>query len=477
MRKTLAGLALAVLTAVAAIAAVVAGTGPTGAGASSHREAPLIADDPAADNTDVYAFVSPDAPSTVTLIANYIPFEDPAGGPNYYRFDPTVEYGIHVDNDGDAKEDVEYLFRFRTTVSNEGTFLYNTGPVGSDGASANLNVKQTYSVTRATAHGSHVLAADLVVPPANIGPRSNPSYDPSAGVHSLAGGRKVFAGPRDDPFAVDLGSIFDLGGLRPFNAFHILPPNTAEAGQDGVLNYNTHSIAIQVPKTDLVKAPNANGIIGIYASASRPKIRILRGDGTIDTNGPLVQVSRLGNPLVNEVLIPLGKKDRWNASDPKDDAQFEQHYLRPELAGLVNFLYPALPDTPTDGRADLVAVLLTGIKLPDGTPFTYTGETRADLLRLNTAVPPTANPDRLGVLAGDLQGFPNGRRLVDDVTDIELRAVACGYGAPLNGLLGLCNLNPNNIIGDGVDTNENEFLPTFPYVAAPNQGYAHTGHR
>jgi hypothetical protein len=477
MSKAMAGLALAVVAAVAAIAAVLVGTGPTGAGASSHREAPLIADDPAADNTDVYAFVSPDAPSTVTLIANYIPFEDPAGGPNYYRFDPTVEYGIHVDNDGDANEDVEYVFRFQTTVSNGATFLYNTGPVGSDGASANLNVKQTYSVTRVTANSSQVLAADLVVPPANIGPRSNPSYDPSAGVHSLAGGRKVFAGPRDDPFAVDLGSIFDLGGLRPFNAFHILPPSSAEAGQDGLLNYNTHSIAIQVPKTDLVKPPNANGIIGIYASASRPKIRILRGDGTIDANGPLVQVSRLGNPLVNEVLIPLGKKDRWNASDPRDDAQFEQHYLKPELAGLVNFLYPALPDTPTEGRADLVAVLLTGVKLPDGTPFTYTGETRADLLRLNTAVPPTANPNRLGVLAGDLQGFPNGRRLVDDVTDIELRAVACGYGAPLNGLLGLCNLSPNNIIGDGVDTNENGFLPTFPYVAAPNQGYAHTGHR
>jgi Domain of unknown function (DUF4331) len=477
MSRTLAGLALVVFAAVAAAVVAIVGIGPTGATASSHREAPLIADDPAADNTDVYAFVSPDAPNTVTLIANYIPLEDPAGGPNYYRFDPTVEYGIHVDNDGDAKEDVEYLFRFKTAVGNGGTFLYNTGPVGSDGTSANLNVKQTYSVTRVTSAGSEVLGSGLVVPPANIGPRSNPSYDPYAGVVSLGGGRKVFAGPRDDPFFVDLGAIFDLGGLRPFNPFHILPPNTAEAGQDGVLNYNTHTIAIQVPKTDLVKAPNANGIVGIYASANRPKIRILGGDGSVDTNGPMVQVSRLGNPLVNEVIIPLGKKDRWNASDPKDDSQFEQHYLKPELAGLVNFLYPGLPDTPTDGRADLVAVLLTGVKLPDGSAFTFTGDTRADLLRLNTAIPPTANPNKLGVLAGDLQGFPNGRRLADDVTDIELRAVACGYGAALNGLLGLCNLSPNNIVGDGVDANENAFLPNFPYVAAPNQGYAHTGHR
>jgi hypothetical protein len=477
MSKALAGLALAVLAAVAAAVVAVLGTGPSGATASSHREAPLIADDPAADNTDVYAFVSPDAPDTVTLIANYIPLEDPAGGPNYYRFDPTVEYAIHVDNDGDAEDDVRYVFRFQTAVSNGGSFLHNTGPVGSDGTSANLNVKQTYSVTRITPAGSDVLGSGLVVPPANIGPRSNPSYDPYAGVVSLGGGRKVFAGPRDDPFFVDLGSIFDLGGLRPFNAFHVLPPNTAEAGQDGVLNYNTHAIAIQVPKTDVVEAPNANGIIGIYASASRPKIRILRGDGSVDANGPLVQVSRLGNPLINEVIIPLGTKDRWNASDPKDDAQFEQHYLKPELAGLVNFLYPGLPDTPTDGRTDLVAVLLTGVKLPDGTPFTFTGNRRADLLRLNTAIPPTANPDKLGVLAGDLQGFPNGRRLADDVTDIEIRAVACGYGAALNGLLGLCNLSPNNVVGDGVDTNENAFLPNFPYVAGPNQGYAHTGHR
>ena len=476
MRKALAGLALAVVTAVTA-AAVAVLTGPTGATASSHREAPLIADDPAADNTDVYAFVSPDAKDTVTLIANYIPLEDPAGGPNYYKFDPTVEYAIHVDNNGDADDDVRYVFRFQTSVGNGGSFLYNTGPVGSDGTSANLNVKQTYSVTRISRTGKDVLGTGLVVPPANIGPRSNPSYDPFAGVVSLDGGRKVFAGPRDDPFFVDLGSIFDLGGLRPFNPFHILPPNTAQPGQDGVLNYNTHTIAIQVPKTDLVKAPNQDGIIGIYASASRPKIRILRGDGSVDANGPQVQVSRLGNPLVNEVIIPLGKKDRWNASDPRDDAQFEQHYLKPELAGLVNFLYPALPDTPTEGRTDLVAVLLTGVKLPDGTPFTFTGNRRADLLRLNTAIPPTPSPNKLGVLAGDLQGFPNGRRLADDVTDIELRAVACGYGAPLNSLLGLCNLSPNNTVGDGVDANENAFLSSFPYVAAPNQGYAHTGHR
>jgi uncharacterized protein DUF4331 len=472
---------LVLLGATAAIAAAVAagaltGGGPTTATASSHREAPLIGDDPAADNTDLYAFVSPDAPETVTIIANYIPFEDPAGGPNYYRFDPTVLYALHVDNNGDARDDVTYQFRFKTTVGNPNTFLYNTNQVTS-ATDPDLNVKQTVTVTRVTAGGHAVIGADLPVAPANIGPRSNPSYDANVGVSSLGDSRKLFVGPRDDPFFVDLGSIFDLGGLRPFNAFHILPPNDMQDGQDGVLNYNTHTIAIQVPKTDLLRAPAKDGIVGVYASASRQKIRVLRGNGTFSSEGPWVQVSRLGNPLVNEVIIPVGKKDYWNASEPRKDSQFIEHYRSPELAGLVNFLYPLLPDTPTSGRDDLVAVLLTGVKLPDGSPFTFTGDTKADLLRLNTAVPPTGSPNPFGVLAGDLQGFPNGRRLVDDVTDIEIRAVACGYGTFLNGLLGLCDLSPNDGVGDGVDANENPFQSTFPYVAVPNRGYEHTGHK
>jgi Domain of unknown function (DUF4331) len=477
MRRGAVLLALAgtVLATTVAAAAFVGAAGPKSAGASSHREAPLIADDPAVDNTDTYAFVSPDAPSTVTILANYIPLEDPAGGPNYYRFDPTALYEIHVDNDGDARDDVTYQFRFETTVGNPNSFLYNTGQVTSP-TDPDLNVKQTYTVMRVVekagnATTSSVLASNVPVPPANIGPRSNPSYDALQGVASVDGGRKVFAGPRDDPFFVDLGSIFDLGGLRPFNTFHVIPLPT-QAGQDGVLNYNTHTIGIQVPKTDLLQAPAANGTIGVYASASRQKIRVLRGDGTLDTNGPWVQVSRLGNPLVNEVLIPLGKKDLWNASGPKDDAQFVDRYTSPELAGLVNFLYPALPDTPTSGRNDLVSVLLTGVP-----GLNFTGNTRADLLRLNTGIAPDGSESRLGVLAGDLQGFPNGRRLADDVTDIELRAVACGYGAFLQNLLGLCNLSPNNMLGDGVDANENAFLPTFPYAAIPNRGYEHAGHR
>jgi hypothetical protein len=471
MKRGIALLALVVgVGATAAAAAFTGVIGPSTAAASSHREAPLIGDDPAADNTDVYAFVSPDKPDTVTIIANYIPLEDPAGGPNYYKFDPSVLYELHVDNDGDARDDVTYQFRFRTSIGNRNTFLYNTGPVTSP-TDPDLNVKQRYTVTRVTRGNRTVLGSDIPVPPANIGPRSNPTYDAFQGVTDLGNGRKVFAGPRDDPFFVDLGSIFDLAGLRPFNAAHLIPLATAP-GQDGVLNYNTHTIAIQVPKTDLLRAPAANGTIGVYASASRQKISVLRGDGTIDTNGPFVQVSRLGNPLVNEVLIPLGKKDLWNASDPRNDADFLDRYTRPELAGLVNLLYPVLPDAPTMNRQDLVAVLLTGIP-----GLNNTGDRKADLLRLNTAIAPTANPNPLGAIAGDFQGFPNGRRLADDVTDIELRAVACGYGPILSGALGLCNLSPNNAIGDGVDANENTFLNAFPYVAAPNRGYEHTGHR
>jgi len=248
--------------------------------------------------------------------------------------------------------------------------------------------------------------------------------------------------------------------------------------------YNTHTIAMQMPISQL-KGPNGRMIIGIYASASRQKIRILNGDGTVKNNDGWVQVSRLGNPLVNEVIIPLGKKDFWNSQDPSKDAQFLSSYTTPELAGLVNFLYPALPDARTTGRNDLVAILLTGLDLtstPAGVNLNFTGNTKADLLRLNMGVAPTAavgqgNP--MGVLAGDLAGFPNGRRLEDDVTDIELRAVADGYGSVVNSLLGSLtpNNSPNNQVGDGVNENDMPFLGSFPYVATPHQGYEHTHHQ
>ena len=478
--KRLVPIALAVL-----LVAVMLGGIPGNSRASSHREAPLITLDPTADNTDVYAFRSPDRADTVTLIANYIPLEEPSGGPYFYNFDDNVVYAINVDIDGTGAADVIYEFRFTTRILNENTFLYNTGQITSLD-DPDFNYRQTYSVTRIVQDGRpQVLGRNIPVPPANIGPRSTPNYEEalaSPAVTELRDGIKVFAGPRDDPFFIDTGSIFDLAGLRPFNNFHLLPLEP-EAGRDGLAGYNVHTIALQVPITQLTRdgemptaADDPDAVIGVYANAMRQKMRVLTSRGEVRHRGEYVQVSRLANPLVNEVIIPVGKKDYWNSQKPVRDAEFEKYYLKPELAGLVNLLYPALPDTPTEGRTDLVTVLLTGIP-----GLNKAGDVKADLLRLNMGIPATTAVgagNRLGALAGELNGFPNGRRLEDDVTDIELRAVACGYGDILGGpppggagLLGLCNLSPNNTIGDGVDANDKPFLTTFPYVATPHQGY------
>jgi Domain of unknown function (DUF4331) len=451
-------------------------------GASSHREAPSISRDPSADNTDVYAFVSPDDPSTVTFVANYVPLEDPAGGPNFNSFGDDVLYSINVDNKGDGKSDIEYQFRFKTKIRNPKSFLYNTGQITSLD-DPDWNMPQTYSVTRREKGSSKKLAEGLFTPPVNVGPRSTPNYHdlatqavyPLPGVHGTG---KVFAGQRDDPFFVDLGSIFDLGGLRPFNSFHIIPlANTP--GRDNVKGLNVHSIVLQVPITDLTRdhqmptdKDDPRAVIGVYASASRQRVTVLKDDGTDGHEGNWVQVSRLGAPLINEVIIPLGQKDKWNRRSPANDASFIRNYLTPELAGLVNFLYPALPDVPTTDRNDLVTVLLTGIP---GVNFLAQGDTKADLLRLNMMIPPVSSDpnavDRLGAINGQFDGFPNGRRLADDVVDIEVRAVACGYGPILQSALGLCNLSPNNTLGDGVDRNDEVFQTTFPYLADPHQGY------
>jgi uncharacterized protein DUF4331 len=471
-RKTLA-LAALMLAAVATVlvAALIRAVGPGPAGASSHSEAPLIGEDPRADNTDVYAFVSPDDPDTVTIIANYIPLEAPASGPNFYSFDDTVLYSINIDNDGDAREDLSYRFRFTTQTRNGGTFLYNDGPITSLD-DPNWNRPQTYRVTlvelKPGPNQREVLGKDLPTPPANIGPRSTPDYGALAAsaVRTLPGGTKVFAGQRDDPFYVDLGSVFDLLGLRPFNSFHVIPL-APEPGVDAVARYNTHAIAIQVPIGQLTT--EGHPTIGVYASASRRRVRELRDDGSARHSSDSIQVSRLGDPLINEVVIPLAKKDFWNREDPKDDEQFVEFYRSPEVARLINALYPATEDIKETDRDDLVAILLTGVA-----SLNFTGPQKADLLRLNTSIEPTAPVgagNRLGVLAGDFAGFPNGRRLEDDVVDIEVRAIAEGYGPFLNALLGLPNKSPNNQLGDGVDANDKSFLSGFPYASTPHQGY------
>ncbi len=454
--------------------------------ASSHREAPLISGDPRADNTDVYAFVSPDRPDTVTIIANYIPLEEPAGGPNFNSFDDNVLYEIHVDNDGDARDDVTYQFRFRTKIRNPNTFLYNTGPIDSL-SDPDWNMPQTYTVTQIRGRRHVPLGRNLPSPPVNIGPRSIPNYDflRASAIHTLANGIKVFAGQVDDPFYVDLGSVFDLAGLRPFNPLHVIPLPTAP-GVDGVGGFNTHAIAIQIPIDQLARhgrlptgPTDPEAVLGIYASSSRPRLWIKDDQHGDDDDDNFVQVSRLGNPLINEVVIPLGQKDRWNMSDPTDDARFLGRYTAPEVTRLENALYPALDDAPEMGRNDLVAVLLTGIP-----GLNFTGGRKADLLRLNTGIPPSApvgSGDRLGALAGDFAGFPNGRRLEDDVADIDLRAFACGYGPVVGPLVasfcgGNGNRTPNNLLGDGVDQNDRPFTANFPYLATPHQGYEHGHH-
>jgi hypothetical protein len=449
--------------------------------ASSHREAPLISEDPVADNTDVYAFVSPDKPDTVTLVANWIPLEEPAGGPNFYKFGDDVRYQINIDNDGDANDDIVYELRFKTDIQNRNTFLYNTGPITSL-TDPNFNIRQTYSVTRIRHGVRAVLGRDLATPPVNIGPRSTPNYGALAaqGVHLLSDGSLVFAGQRDDPFFVDLGSVFDLLGLRPFNAAHVIPRAPA-AGVDGLKGFNVHTIALQVPKRLLTHdgsagsdPGNPNSIIGVYSTTLRRRVRVLRSpwddsaesrdsdDESFDARD-WVQVSRLGMPLVNEVIIPLAGKNKFNASDPRDDHQFLPFVLDPEPARLIPVLYPGV-SVPPAPRNDLVAIFLTGIPGLNQPPHV----TPSEMIRLNMGFAPSSSPNRLGLLAGDHDGFPNGRRLTDDVVDIELRALA--GATPFTPTF---NVSPNNILGDGVDTNDQTFLPAFPYVPLPSQGYDH----
>ena len=313
-----------------------------------------------------------------------------------------------------------------------------------------------------------VIGSGLPVPPNNIGPRSTPNYEAVAaqGVHTL-GAVKTFAGQRDDPFYVDLGSAFDLLGLRPLNGAHAIPLPAA-AGVDGLGGYNVHSIAIQVPISEL--ATGGSPIIGVYSQTKRQQTRVLSptGPGSAPrSSGSFVNVSRLGMPLVNEVVVPLGKKDVFNASEPRDDAAFLGLVQDPEPARLIPVLYPGVTVPPAP-RNDLVAIFLTGIpglnQPANGKP--------SEMIRLNTSTPVTGSPNAMGVLAGDNQGFPNGRRLVDDVVDIELRALAGAtpFTPPFNKV-------PNNSLGDGVNANDRPFLTSFPYVATPHQGYDHNHHK
>ncbi len=451
----------------------------TESNASSHREAPYIMTDPTADATDLYAYVAADATGSVTLIANYIPDISPASGPNFHRFDDNVLYEINVDNDGDAIEDITFQFRFRTEINpanpfGENTFLYNTAAVTSL-ADADLNQRQFYTVTMFTGEGGAartgtVIASDLQAAPSDVGPKSFPTYDAVAAqaVHTIGSGIKVFAGPRDDPFFLDLGGIFDLlnVGVNP---------------EDYLKGKNVHTIALQIPKAQLsasgaipTSATDPNAIIGVRTTSYRQGVRVFRelGNPAIPVatgvfggpgvnRGPWIQLSRLDLPLINEVIIPLKDKNRFNGSKPKNDGQFAGYVTgtavgsiptaAPHLGALLELVLGV--DVPPAPRTDLVDALLLGIPSLNRPA----GVVASSQLRLNMMVAPAATPNRLGVLAGDNAGFPNGRRLADDVVDISLAVVG---GVLVDGR--------NATLGDGVNTNDKAFMSTFPYLAAPH---------
>ncbi|WP_175410035.1 DUF4331 domain-containing protein [Streptomyces sp. TRM64462] len=437
-RRVLGGIALFTCGALASAGFAAAGAAlaePGTAHASSHREAPLISGQPQFDTTDLYAFVSPDRPDSTTLVANWLPFQEPAGGPNFYPFAEDARYNFHVDSDGDAEDDLVYRFTFKDHRKNEHTFLHNTGVVESLD-DPDLNFTQTYDVEllrlkKGKVASRHALAKRLPVAPSNVGKASMPDYGKlrDQAVRELPGGLKAFAGQADDPFFLDL-RVFDLlyGG------------DLSEVGNDTLKGYNVNTIALQVPSAYLRESAE-QPVVGVYTTTER---RNAYGDWT--------QVSRLGMPLVNEVVNPVKDKDTFNASSPKQDARFLKNVTEPELPKLIEQIYKIkAPATP---RNDLVSVFLTGVdginKPPNGVP--------SEMLRLNTSVEPVAEPKRLGVLDGDTAGFPNGRRLTDDVVDIALQTV--------EGEL----VGAKNDLGDAVDANDKDFGGSFPYVALPSAG-------
>jgi hypothetical protein len=447
---------------------------------SSHAEAPLISMDRYADNTDTYAFrsVEPGREGFVTLIANYIPLQEPSGGPQWFRFDDTVLYEIKIDNTGDGIEDISYQFQFTTQTVNSDTVLGHSA-VNQDGTISSLadpdyNMPQTYTVRRVgNRRGGPTLASGLRTPPANIGPRVTPGYEQNLGqpaVYTLPNGGRVFAGQRDEYFYIDLG-VFDALNLRSVGTI---------GGIDTTKSYNVSTIAIEVPIQELTRSraipagPTApDAVIGVWATASRRSVRVLQPGGAQQNEGPWQQVSRLGNPLVNEVVIPLGLKDAFNSIPPSVDGTIPrvvQAVLDPEIARLLAAVYGiTIPPPP---RNDLVQIFTTGIPVnpitgPNFTTFLSDGVPH-EYLRLNVAIPPTpiGSQNRLGLLGGDVAGFPNGRRVFDDVTDIALRAVA--GGTPFTPAT---NIAPNNALGDGVSFNpEGPLLTRFPYLLSPNQG-------
>jgi hypothetical protein len=462
---------------------------PTSLIASSHREAPISALDHSADVTDWYAFVSYDHPDRVTMILNVDGFLEPSNGPNYFPFDPNVLYEMKVDNDRGGHEDITFQFRFKTEIRQPGVF---TGYVGgiteippitslSGEGAAGLSLRQTYKVTMVKDGYSTDLTngQTLYAVPSNVGPLTMPNYNDlfKQGIYDLDDGVRVFAGTVDDPFYIDLGAAFDSLNFR-MGVGGVMPAaedvdDTHNYAPDAVAGFNVNSIVLEVPITMLTvdgklhAANDKNAVIGTYGSTSRRRITIRRLSGAVDgEGGEWRQVNREGNPLINELIIGTGFKDRFSVDEPANDKQFANFFLDPLLAHLFGSLgIPVAPAPRTDllPLVQYMAPICPGCGPKDAGPI-------ADLLRLNTGIPPTpvGSQKRLGFLAGDLAGFPQGRRPIDDVVDIASRAVA--------GILA----DPKKFgtpIGDGVNTNEVGYGNTFPYVLPAHSGRDshHTG--
>ena len=435
---------------------------------SSHREAPNISLDPSADNTDVYAWTADDAPGAITIASNWIPGQVPANGPNFFRFDDRARYYNKIDTNGDGVEDIAYRFTFDTEVRNPNSFLYaGPGTQNYDG----LNVVQTYDVVREDYKKGKVVKTtqvgnNLPVAPPNIGPKTFPNYGNfvAGATRTLKDGTKLFVGTRDDPFFVDLGAAFDAINVR------VLTGNQG-SGRDDLSGYWTSSTIMQIPEAlvtrdhqPVASADAANAVVGVWSTTERRKLEVTDADagaGSSDRvhgkSNKWVQVSRLGNPLINEVVIPLGKKDKFNRTTPDRDAELYGSFATdPELAAVLNALFDI--NAPEHDRADIVQAVLQGIPGLNEHSGKFAG-TPVDTLKLNLGVPPSATPSRFGVIGGDLAGYPNGRRPIDDVVDIDLQVIA-GF------LVG--NKVP---LGDGVDQTDVPFLDGFPYLADPQSGF------
>lgn len=486
-----------------AIAALTAATlaFPPGAFAASHREAPITALDHKADITDFFAFVSYDKPDKVTFILDVDPLLEPANGPNYFPFDPNILYAIKIDNDHDAIEDVWFELRFTTEIRAPNVF---TGYVGAgsgiaapgnspppvapgtpvvppaitalDGpGSEGLSLRQKYTVTLARRGPGHSVKRiplgenqRLFALPSNVGPRTMPNYAALArqALYRVDHGISVFAGTVEDPFWIDLGAAFDSLNFRAtgFNVPGVLSDaqdadDTRNFASDAVSGFNVNAIAIEVPISLLTRdgkkhaASDPEATIGAWATTSRQRVTIRQHPA--GSNGDAWrQVQRMGNPLINELLVGTGSKDRFSTDQPRNDSRFAPFFLDPLLARVLNAVYGI--DIPAPPRTDLLPLVTYAPPIAaKGTPAGPV----ADLLRLNTGVPPTpvGKQKRLGLLAGDAAGFPNGRRLGDDVTDIALRVVAGVLNPPFNKA-------PNNHLGDGVNTNDAPYQNTFPYL-------------